>query len=101
SRTTVNGSTLIEAALEPGKPARIWWTTREIATPVAQRDVRFLSDIKSVVSVGDSQLRVTALCDVTVIQGEAAEFKLPLPAGFELTTASGNTLESHEVVGDT
>lgn len=101
SRTTVNGSTLIEAALEPGKPARIWWTTREIAAPVAQRDVRFLSDIKTVVSVGDSQLRLTALCDLTVIQGEAAEFKLPLPAGYELTTASGNTLESHEVSGDT
>src|SRR5215216_647885 len=101
SRTTSDGRTVIEAALEPGKPSRLWWTTREIAAPVAQREVRFLSDIKSVVSVGDSQLRVTALCDVTVIQGEAAEFKLPLPAGFELTTASGNTLESHEVSGDT
>jgi hypothetical protein len=101
SRTTANGSSVVEAALEPGKPARIWWTTREIAAPVAQREVRFLSDVKSVVSVGDSQLRVTALCDLTVIQGEAAEFKLPLPAGFELTTVSGNTLESHEVSGDT
>jgi hypothetical protein len=75
SRTTVNGNTLVEAALEPGKPARIWWTTREIAAPVAQREVRFLSDIKTVVSVGDSQLRVTALCDLTVIQGDAAEFQ--------------------------
>jgi len=43
--------------------------------------VRFLSDIKSVVSVGDSQMRITALCDVTVIQGEAGEFRMPLPAG--------------------
>ena len=101
SRATDNGRTIIEAALEPGKPARIFWTTREIAAPVAQREIRFLSDIKSVVSVGDSQLRVTALCDLTVIQGEAAEFKIPLPAGFELTTASGNTLESHEVSGNT
>ena len=101
SRTTVNGSTVVEAALEPGKPARIFWTTREIAAPVAQREVRFLSDIKTVISVGDSQLRLTALCDLTVIQGEAAEFKLPLPAGFDLTTPSGNTLESHDVSGDT
>src|SRR5215216_2526283 len=101
SRDTVNGNTRVEVALEPGKPAHIWWTTREIAAPVAQREVRFLSDVKSVVSVGNSQLRITALCDVTVIQGEAAEFKLPLPDGYELTTASGNTLESHEVSGDT
>jgi hypothetical protein len=100
TRTTANGNSLIEAALQPGKPARIWWTTREVAAPVAQREVRFLSDIKSVVSVGDSQLRLTALCDVTVIQGEAAEFKLPLPKGFELTTASGNTLASHDDSGN-
>ena len=101
SRETINGQTRIEAALEPGKPARIWWTTREIAAPVAQREVRFLSDVKSVVSVGDSQLRVTALCDVTVIQGEAAEFRMSLPQGFELMTASGSTLESHDVSGNT
>lgn len=100
SRQTSNGNTVIEAALEPGKPARIWWTTREIAAPVAQREIRFLSDIKQVVSVGDSQLRLTALCDVNVIQGEAAEFKMNLPAGFELTTASGNSLESSDVSGN-
>jgi carboxypeptidase family protein len=101
SRATANGNTVIEAALEPGKPARIWWTTREIAAPVAQREIRFLSDIKQVVSVGDSQLRLTALCDVNVIQGEATEFKMALPAGFELTTASGNSLESSDVSGNT
>lgn len=101
SRTTTNGQTTIEASLEPGKPARIWWTTREIAAPVAQREVRFLSDVKQVVSVGDSQLRVTALCDLTVIQGEADEFKMSLPRGFELTAATGNTLESHDVTGNT
>ena len=94
SRTTSNGHTIIEATLEPGKPARVWWTTREIAAPVAQREVRFLSDIKTVVSVGDSQLRIAALCDITVIQGEAAEFRMPLPPGFELTEVTGSTLDS-------
>jgi hypothetical protein len=101
SRLTSSGNTVIEASLEPGKPARIWWTTREIAAPVAQREIRFLSDIKQVVSVGDSQLRLTALCDVNVIQGEATEFKMALPAGFELTTASGNSLESSDVSNNT
>src|SRR6266849_1872212 len=96
SRTNENGHTIIEATLEPGRPARVWWTTREIAAPVAQREVRFLSDIKSVVSVGDSQLRITALCDVTVIQGEAAEFRMPLPSGYELTEVNGSTLDSNE-----
>jgi hypothetical protein len=99
SRNTANGTTVIEASLEPGKPARVWWTTREVAAPVAQREVRFLSDIKSVVSVGDSLLRLTALLDVNVIQGEADEFKIPVPAGFELTAASGTSLESSELAG--
>jgi len=94
SRTNLNGHTIVEATLEPGKPARVWWTTREITAPVAQREVRFLSDIKSVVSVGDSQMRISALCDVTVIQGEAGEFRMPLPTGFELTEATGPTLDS-------
>lgn len=96
-RTTENGRTVIEATLEPGKPARVWWTTREIAAPVAQREVRFLSDIKEVVSVGDSQMRITALCDLTIIQGEAAEFRLPMPPGFELTEVTGSTLDSQDI----
>jgi len=97
NRSTLNGNTLIEATLEPGKPARLWWTTREAAAPVTQREVRFLSSVKSVVSVGDSQLRAIALCDVTVVQGDASEFKMPLPAGFELTEVTGSTLDSSEV----
>lgn len=94
SRNSENGRTTIEATLEPGKPGRVWWTTREIAAPVAQREVRFLSDIKTVVSVGDSQLRLTSLCDLTVVQGEASEFRMPLPSGFELTEVTGSTLDS-------
>ncbi len=97
SRTAANGNTIVEATLEPGKPARVWWTTREVAAPVAQREVRFLSDVKTVVSVGDSQLRLTALADINVIQGEAVEFKIPVPEGFDLTTASGSTLESSDL----
>jgi hypothetical protein len=101
SRNTVNGNTVIEASLDPGKAAKVWWTTREVAAPVAQREVRFLSDIKSVVSVGESQLRLTALCDVNVIQGEPAEFKLAIPAGFDLTDASGSSLESSDLANGT
>ncbi len=71
SRATTNGHTIVDASLEPGRPVRLWWTTREVTAPVTQREVRFLSNIKTVVSVGDSQLRSAALCDITVVQGEA------------------------------
>jgi len=88
--------TMIDATLEPGTPARIWWTAREATTPAAPREVRFLSDMKSMITVGDSQIRLAALCDVSVAQGELAELKLPVPAGFEFVEATATTLESSE-----
>jgi carboxypeptidase family protein len=100
SRTSVNGHTVVDASLEPGKPVKLWWTTREILTPTAQREIRFLSSVKTVVAVGDSQLRSAALCDISVIQGEPTEFSVRLPQGFELTDATGSTLESKEIQGD-
>src|SRR5215831_10815803 len=98
-RATSDTHTMIEAALDPGKPARVWWTTREIEAPVAQREVRFLSDVKELLSVGDSQLRIAALCDVTVVQGEPDEFHVPLPGGFEVSEVTGSTLDSSEIRG--
>jgi hypothetical protein len=95
-QTAADDHTVIEATLEPGKQTRVWWTTREVAAPAVQREIRFLSDIKSVISVGDAELRVAALCDVVVIQGEPSEFRMPIPAGFEVTDAAGGTLESSE-----
>jgi hypothetical protein len=100
NRTSLNGHTIVEASLEPGKPVKVWWTTREVAAPAAQREVRFLSTIKTVVAVGDSQLRSATLSDVSVIQGEPADFIVQMPAGFELTEATGSTLESSEIQGD-
>lgn len=96
-RETANGHTIIEATLLPGGTARAWWTTREAAAPVAQRDARYLSNLKTIISVGDSQVRSAALCDVTVIQGEPAELEVAVPAGFEVTDATGSTLLSSEV----
>ena len=95
-RLESGGRTSIEATLEPGKPARIWWTTRDAVAPAAAREAHFLSDIKTMISVGDSQLRIAALCDISVVQGEPAEFQVPVPAGFEVTEASGSTLDTSE-----
>jgi hypothetical protein len=95
-RAASDTRTMIEAALDPGRPAKVWWTTREIEAPVAQREVRFLSDVKELLSVGDSQLRIAALCDVSVVQGEPDEFHIPLPAGFDVTEVTGSTLDSGE-----
>jgi hypothetical protein len=95
-RTTANGRTIIEATLTPGRPAQIWWTTKELTANAAQREARFLADVKTLISVGDTELRIAALCDVKVTQGEPSEFSVNLPSGFAVTEVSGSTLESSE-----
>ena len=96
SRKSENGHTTIEATLVPGQPATIWWATREAVTPTVPREVRFLSDAKTLISVSESEMRVAVLADITVVQGEPSQFQLDLPAGYEVTGVTGATLDSTE-----
>jgi hypothetical protein len=96
SRKSENGHTTIEATLVPGQPANIWWATREVVAPVVPREVRFLSDAKTLVSVSEAEMRVAVLADVTVVQGEPRQFEVQLPDGYEITGVTGATLDSTE-----
>lgn len=96
-RTSLNGQTTIDAALVPGQPASIVWTTREIPIPQAPREVRFLSDVKTLISVNESEIRAAVLADVTVVQGEPAEFSVLVPSDYEITGVSGSSVDSSEV----
>jgi len=96
SRSSENGQTAIEATLVPGQPANIWWTTRETAAPVAPKEVRFLSDVKTLVSVSEADIRIAALADISVVQGEPSQFQIEVPAGFEINGATGASVESSE-----
>ena len=96
SRKSENGHTAIEATLVPGQPANIWWTTRETVTPTVPREVRFLADAKTLISVSEAEMRVAVLADITVVQGEPSQFHLDLPEGYEVTGVTGATLDSTE-----
>lgn len=96
SRKSEKGNTAIEATLVPGQPATIWWATREVVAPVVPREVRFLADTKTLVSVSESEMRVAVLADVTVVQGEPSQFHVELPMGYEITGVTGATLDSTE-----
>jgi hypothetical protein len=100
SRKSENGHTEIEATLVPGQPANIWWATRETTAPVVPKEVRFLSDSKTLVSVSEAEMRVAVLADVTVVAGDSSEFHVQLPAGFEVTGVTGPTLDSSELHSD-
>ena len=96
-RASVGGNTEIEATLRPGEVANIWWNTREVVAPVTPREARFLSDVKSLISVTESDLQIAALIDVNVLQGEPEQFSMAIPSGFEVTAVNGASLESSEV----
>src|SRR5213079_2652897 len=58
--------------------------------------LRFLSDVKTLVSVSEADIRIVALADVTVVQGEPSQFQIEVPAGFKITGATGASIESSE-----
>jgi hypothetical protein len=96
SRKSENGHTAIEATLVPGQPANIWWATREAVTPTVPREVRFLADAKTLISVSEAEMRVAVLADITVVQGEPSQFHVDIPEGYEVTGVTGATLDSTE-----
>lgn len=95
SRKSEGGHTSIEATLIPGQSTSVWWATRE-TTPVVPREVRFLADVKTLVSVSEADLRIAALADITVVQGEPAQFQIELPSGYEVTGVTGASLDSSD-----
>ena len=96
NRTSENGMTTIEAVLQPGQSAEVSWATREVATPSVPREVRFLSDLRTLLTVSEGELSVASLAEITVVQGEPPQFAITLPAGYELAGITGGTIDSAE-----
>jgi len=96
SRKSENGHTAIEATLVPGQAANVWWATREVIAPVVPREVRFLADAKTLVSISEAEMRIAVLADITMVTGEANIFELQIPDGFEVTGVTGPNLDSAE-----
>ena len=70
-----------------------------MVAPVAPKENRYLADVKSLVTVGEAGIVMAALAEVTVVQGEPKQFSVAIPAGWEVTGATGATLESSEMEG--
>jgi hypothetical protein len=100
-RTSANGVTTIEATLVPGQPANLSWATREVVAPVVPREVRFLSNVKTLVSVSEADIRLAVLADISVVQGEPAQFEIAIPEGYEVTGTTGASVDTSEVQSGT
>ena len=95
-RSTTGGRTLVDVTLDPGSATEVWWSMRDSAAVAAAREVRTLADVMTLVTLGDSDVRMVVLIDVTVVQGEPRAIDVHLPSGYELTSISGSSLESSD-----
>jgi hypothetical protein len=98
SRSVVDGRTIVEATLDPGSATQVWWSMRDSAPTAAARDVRTLADVLTLVTIGDSDVRMAALVDLMVVQGDLRTVAVRLPVGYEVTGLSGSSLESSETI---
>lgn len=95
-RSISAGRTIVEATLDPGSSTEVWWSMRDSAPAAAAREVRTLADVMTLLTLGDSDVRMVALIDVTVVQGEPRSLEIRLPPGYELTGISGSSLASSD-----
>ena len=95
-RTAADGRTIVEATLDPGSAVEVSWSMRDSAPTAAARELRTLSEVMTLVTLGDSDVRMVALIDLTVLQGELRTVGVRLPTGYELTGVSGSSLENSE-----
>jgi hypothetical protein len=97
-RARAQGRLIVEATLAPGAGSRVGWSSRDAGTASPVRALRLLDDVKTLVTVGENDLRITAIFDVTVVQGTTGTLAVRLPAGFSLTSFTGAPNESADVV---
>jgi hypothetical protein len=100
-RQTAGGRTTIEIALDRVKRTQISWSVRETTPAGTPAESRTLSDVRSLMTIGDGFLRLVALLDVTVVRGEPRTFDVQVPAGYEVAAATGASLESSDTRGTT
>jgi hypothetical protein len=95
-RMSADGRTTVDVTLRPGTATDVSWSMRDSAPVAAAREVRYLADVYSLVTIGESELRLASLVDVSVVSGELRSIAVRVPAGYEVTGVSGGTIETSE-----
>jgi hypothetical protein len=96
SRSSTNGRTQLDVTLDPGSATEVWWSTRDNIPTAAGREERILADVKTLVTIGEADVRLMTLMDISVVQGEPLQIDLDIPAGYEVTSVSGATVDRTE-----
>jgi carboxypeptidase family protein len=96
-RTAAGGRTIVEATLDPGAPSQVSWSIGDRAPATTPREERTLADVLTLVTLGESDVRMASLVDVTVVQGEPRTIQVRLPAGYDMTGVTGTSVQSSRV----
>jgi hypothetical protein len=95
-RASANGRTLVDVTLDPGSATEVWWSTRDSVPSVAARDARILAEVKTLVTIGEPDVRLLTLMNITVVQGEPSQIVVDVPSGYEVTSVSGASVDRTE-----
>ena len=93
-RQSAAGRTILDVTVEPGRAAQVSWSVRESTPAAPPAGTRTLADVKSLVTIGDAEIRLVSLVDVTIISGEPRTFDVRLPPGFEIASVTGSSLDT-------
>ena len=96
ARSVANGRTTVDVTLDPGSATEVSWSMRDSAPVAAARELRALADVMTLVTLGDSDVRMVALINMTVVQGELRTVAVRLPDGYEITGVSGSSVIASE-----
>jgi hypothetical protein len=96
-RQTAGGRTTVDVTLEPGHHGQITWSVRETAQPgTTPVESRVLADLKTLITIGEADLRMLALVEITVVRGEPQTFEVRLPSGYEVASITGSSIDTTE-----
>ncbi|MGH9147618.1 MAG: carboxypeptidase-like regulatory domain-containing protein, partial [Vicinamibacterales bacterium] len=95
-RSTAAGRTIVEATLDPGSATEVWWSMRDSAPVAAVREARTLANVLTLVTLGDSDVRMVTFIDLSIVQGEPRTIDVRLPSGYEVTSITSSSLETSE-----
>jgi hypothetical protein len=98
-RTSANGRTTVDVTLTPGTQTEVWWSTHDLAVAnAAARDVRLLADVRSIVTIAEADVRLLSVINATIVQGEPSEIAVAIPAGYEVASVTGASLDRSEAL---
>lgn len=95
-RRTAAGATVLDLTLVPSAAAGVSWIARDVTPVQPTGPARVVSDVGTVVTLTDTDIRVSALITLDVSRGRLPQCTLTLPAGYRVAGVHGATVERVE-----